>query len=142
MAGGYSMLQEGKRYPNHTIRQSTPAGTLFVTIVEDNNRPIALFINGAKTGTELYSFCDSISRLGTEILERNVDGLPRLLEHLSSMTSDRLIRGTDGVECRSGVEGVYLALLTYQRVKMQEITSTLFKGGSYRPAKLNHKRSA
>ena len=140
----YTMLQEGKHYSNHTIRQRTPVGTLFITIVEDNNRPVALFVNGAKTGTELYSFCDGISRLATEILDGNKDGLPKLLEHLSSMTSDKLIKGTNGVECRSGIDGIYIALLTYQRVKMAELAETFFGAGKgYRPARLHqHSRAS
>ena len=125
-----NMLQPNKLYPNHTIRTRTPAGTLFVSIIEENGTPIALQINGTKNGGELAAFCDAIARLSSEILENNAkNGMSKLIENLSNITTDKTAMH-NGLVSHSAIEGICLALSQYQSMKYKE---NMEQYSDYRP---------
>ena len=125
-----NMLVEGRLYPNHTIRVRTPAGTLFVSIVEDRGIPIALQINGTKNGSELAAFCDSTARLASEILESNQkNGISKLIELLSNITTDKAAMH-NGLVSHSAIEGICLALSQYQSMKYKD---NMLQYSDYRP---------
>lgn len=128
------MLQENKKYINSTILVRTPIGNITVIIVEDHGKPVHLFIHGGKNGTELSAYCDSIARLGSELLHYE-NGLDKIMEHLSSISTGASIKDyVTGVECRSGAEGIYIALSKYKTDKYQQMMEVF---GDYRPAKIN-----
>lgn len=131
---GGIMLQENKAYINDTILVRTPVGNITVIVVEDNGKPVHLFIHGGKNGTELSAYCDSIARLGSELLQYE-NGLDKIMEHLSSISTGMSTKDyTTGIECRSGAEGIYIALTKYKNNKYKELMQIF---GDYRPAKLN-----
>lgn len=127
---GCDMLVANKMYPNHTIRIRTPAGTLFVSIIEDAGRAVALQINGTKNGSELAAFCDSTARLASEILESNPkNGISKLVGILSNITTDKTAMH-NGLVSHSAIEGICLALSQYQSMKYKE---NMEQYSDYRP---------
>lgn len=131
---GGIMLQENKLYANETILVRTPIGNITVSIVEDKGKPIHLFIHGGKNGSELSAYCDSIARLGSDLLKME-NGLDRIMEHLSSISTGRsTIDYTTGIECRSGAEGIYIALTKYKNHKYKELMQVF---GDYKPARID-----
>lgn len=134
---GGVMLEENRQYINDTILVRTPIGAITVVVVEDNGKPVHLFIYGGKNGTELSAYCDSIARLGSELLQYK-NGLDKIMEHLSSISTGMTTKDyATGVECRSGAEGIYIALMKYKQHKYQDLMQVF---GDYRPARIDRLR--
>jgi hypothetical protein len=110
-------LQINTWYSNITIKVDTPDGSMFVTIIEDSKQhPIAVEIVVGKAGSPLRAWTQSAARLMTLALTRGA-AIEQLIEDLSLQTSDRSRRHTNGVEIKSGPEGVAYALMQYRSGK-------------------------
>lgn len=110
-------MLSNKWYNSSTHRVEAPEGTVFVTIIEnDNGKPIAVDINIGKAGSTTQAWAKGMSRVITTSLE-NGTPLEHIIADLSTQNSDRvrLIRG--GVIIRSGADAVGFALMEYKRSK-------------------------
>jgi hypothetical protein len=118
-------LLEMKHYPNVTIAVPTPAASLFIEITEDEfGKPIRIFINAGKCGTEMAAQASALSELATLILDKD-DGFNELLTHLSGITTSSVKTDSNGIKVRSVPEGLYLALVKYKQLKYSELEDTL-----------------
>src|SRR5688572_23478288 len=104
------IMKKDKMYPNVTQRIGTPDGTLFVHIIEDNNRPVMIQINAGKSGTSVAAWCDALARAINTALVSGIDWM-KFIEEFSNITTSKAIRLVNGVEARSGPEGVAIALM-------------------------------
>jgi ribonucleoside-diphosphate reductase alpha chain len=110
-----------KWHNSTTERVQTPDGTFFVHIVEnENGRPIMIQVSGSKAGTAVAAWCDALARTITIALQSGVDWT-RFIEELSSITSSRALRLVKGAICRSGPEGIAIALMRYRDGKHEEL---------------------
>jgi len=112
-------------FNNLTFRVETPDGEMFVSVMEDKQEKIcAIDIKIGKAGSSLGAWAHSFARLITMAIEHGVT-VEELITELSSQTSDRLRLNNNGVNVRSGVEGVYVALTEYKRDKYQQLVKDL-----------------
>lgn len=95
-----------------------------MTIIERNGQPVQVLINIGKTGNNTMAWADAIGRIITRMLEHLT--IYNVIEELSGITSGRLTYSNRGNVCRSGPEGVAMALLEYRKEKFNE---SRFKGG-------------
>lgn len=134
------MMKANVFYPSLNYRRRTPPGQIFVNIVEDEDRKYPIFINiiASKCGTEFAAYCESVARLASVIIELDPEyGIDTILQELSNITSDRSTQQGNGVVCRSGAEGIYLALSDYKHDKVRAFEDTY--DHKYRPAVLTPK---
>jgi hypothetical protein len=131
------MMKQNVFYPSLNYRRRTPPGIIFVNIIEDQDSqfPIHITITASKCGTEFAAYCESIARLCSIILDQDPKyGLDTVLQELSNITADRNVQYGNGVACRSGAEGIYLALREYKRDKIRQFEASY--DHEYRPAVL------
>lgn len=109
------MSKEGFfRSVNYMIR--TPDGKMFVTIMEDDDgKPFKIQINVGKAGYSLSAWSNALSRMIDRSLEFGVS-LDALINELSEITSDKVVMDATYI-CRSGPEGVVIALMKYNQDK-------------------------
>lgn len=113
-------IKTNKFYKSVTERVRTPDGTLFVTIMEDDDsNPIMIQVNGTKSGTSVAAWCDATARLCNIALRNGVDFMT-LVQELSNITTSRALRLVTGAMCRSGPEGFAIALMRYRDGKNEE----------------------
>lgn len=103
----------------------TPDGTMYVNILEDKTGVIcAIDIVIGKAGAPLRAWAHSFARIITLGLEHGVT-LEDLLTELSSQTSDHSRTSTNGIQIRSGPEGIYQALIMYRRDRYEQVKKDL-----------------
>jgi hypothetical protein len=108
-----------------TIQVPTPDGTMFVTITEDKaGKPIAVFIHIGKAGGSVSAWAHALARMLTLALDHGAK-LDDVMAELSSHTSDKSRLTSSGETVRSGIEGVWVALMKYKRAKYDEVRKTL-----------------
>lgn len=112
------MIEVSKAFPSYSFRQDTPDGRLFVHVIEEDGAPIEVKINVGKAGTNLAAWADAMGRLITRMLPKV--GIYGVIEELSGITSQGLMRLEKGKVCRSGPEGVAIALHAYRAEKYKE----------------------
>lgn len=105
-------------------RVRTPDGTLFATISEDKNGvPCMVQLNIGKAGASVAAWSQALAATITMGLQNGIP-LHKFIEELSGITSDREARVL-GQTCRSGPEGVYMALLYYTKQRFNELNEQL-----------------
>jgi hypothetical protein len=103
-----------------TIRVSTPDGTLFVHIAEDDEGKLKqIMLNLGKAGTAVSAWANALASTLTLSIELGAT-LEDLTELLSNITSGSSARLGIGGNCTSGPEGVWMALMHYRREKHEE----------------------
>lgn len=112
------MIEVSESLPSYTIRQDSPDGRLFVHVVEKDGRPVEVRINIGKAGTNMAAWADAMGRLITRLLP--VIGIHGVIEELSGITSQGIRLLEKGSVCRSGPEGIAIALLVQRRTKFEE----------------------
>lgn len=101
-------------WKSEMVRARTPDGTLYLTIMKNEDDSIAGFqINIGKAGTPLTAWAMALAEIMTLAVNRGAT-LEDLLVSLSSITSDGKARTMD-TTARSGPEGVWQALLRYRQ---------------------------
>lgn len=114
-------LKANKFYNSIHERVNTPDGTLFVHIIEDDNgQPIMVQISGPKAGTSVSAWIDGLARAVNIAIANGVDWM-RFIEEFSGITTSKALRLVKGAQCRSGPEGVAIALMRYRDGKNEEI---------------------
>jgi hypothetical protein len=106
-------VKDGQVLPSVSVRVETPEGTMFVHIVEENDMPVMVLVNIGKAGTNVAAWGDALARMVTKTLPKI--GVMGAIEELSGITSGKITRLKRGIVCRSGPEGLALALLTYSQ---------------------------
>lgn len=109
------------RYPSYTIRTKTPAGTMFVTIMEENHKPTKIFIHIGKAGSELSAWAESVARLIDLYLGQGGDIFNVILE-LSNQSSNRFVLDGDNMskQVHSGPDGLAFSIMKYLNEKKNE----------------------
>lgn len=122
------MMINDKAYRSLNIRTIVPEGTMYVTVVEDEeHRASQIFVSIGKAGAQLSAWADALGRLATVLLESGI-GINTIIEELSSLTSDKVAINTNGEEVHSGPEGLAMALIKYKNGKFQELKESLNDG--------------
>lgn len=99
--------------PNVTIRIRTPDGTLFVWVNEKDNKIESVKLQIGKAGAAVAAWADAMAAMINLALSHGTT-LDELIETLSNITSDRSARTIES-NCRSGPEGVWMALIRYRK---------------------------
>lgn len=104
-----------------TVRVSTPDGTLFVHIAEDDKGKLKqIMLNLGKAGTAASAWANALASSLTMSIELGAT-LEDILALLSNITSSSAPRIAIGGKCSSGPEGVWMALMRYRREKHEEV---------------------
>jgi hypothetical protein len=108
-----------------TYQIPTPDGNMFVTVSEDiDGKPIAIWIHIGKAGSAVGAWSNAVARLMTVALDHGAT-INDLMTELSSQTSDKRRETSDGEVVRSGIEGVWVALMKYKRSKFEAVSQSL-----------------
>lgn len=116
----YAEAHNGQALPAYTVRVETPDGTMFVTIVENekDRKPIMITINIGKVGLAVAAWAEALARTISIALRQDVP-LHKILEEVSNITTSSLRILSKGTVCRSGPEGVAIAIMKYMRMKQE-----------------------
>lgn len=110
--------------PSEVIRVRTPQGTLFAIVVENHDGTINNFqLTIGKAGNDVAVWANAVAGLMNLVIQKG-GTLEDLLTTLSGITSSRVARSI-GSTCRSGPEGVWMALLRYKRGKFEQLSHNL-----------------
>lgn len=112
------MIEVTSALPSYTIRQDSPDGRLFVHVIERDGTPVEVRVNIGKAGTNMAAWADAIGRLITRLLPHI--GIHGVIEELSGITSQGIRLLEKGNVCRSGPEGIAIALMIQRRAKFEE----------------------
>lgn len=116
---------EQDKFDGITIQVPTPDGTMFVTILEDlAGKPMGVQIHIGKAGAPIAAWSNALARIISLALDKGAD-MNDLVSELSSQTSDKNRMSTRGEIVRSGVEGLWIALMQYKRDKFDATAKTL-----------------
>lgn len=112
-------------FNSFNYRVNTPDGTMFINILEDKAGVICgVEITVGKSGGALKVWSHSFARMITMGLEHGVT-LEELCTELSSQNSDKARITGKGINIRSGVDGVYYALMQYRADKFTMLKEAL-----------------
>lgn len=116
---------EQDKFDGITIQVPTPDGAMFVTIMEDvTSKPVGIQIHIGKAGGALAAWASALSRIMSLALDNGAT-INDLITELSSHTSDRRRETSKGESVRSGIEGIWTALMQYKRDKYALTAATL-----------------
>src|SRR5881628_1596462 len=100
--------------PSESFRIRTPSGSLTVFVIENEDKTINSFqFFIGKAGNELSAWSSALAAIMNLAIKNGIT-LEQLIDELSGITSDREARAL-GSSCRSGPEGVWMALIRYKR---------------------------
>lgn len=100
--------------PNASIRIRTPDGTMNVFIIENKDGTVNSFqIAIGKAGLPLGAWAQATAALMTLCIQRGAS-VDELMFTLSNISSDRTARTLES-NCRSGPEGIWMALARYKK---------------------------
>lgn len=109
------MMNSNAKYNSLTIREPTPEGTAYITIVENTpGKVIRIFTHIGKSGTALNSYTFAIDELVTALFEKG-STITEVISYLSDISSDRSARfaNESGSYNRSYAEALARALKMY-----------------------------
>lgn len=111
-------LKNGVAYECAVVRQPTPDGELYLTIIEDNDhRPVKLFIEIGKSGSSIRAWTDAFQRIASLVLD-NGGSIDDIISELSGITSGFIARDSGaGAIVNSGPSGIVRALEKYKADK-------------------------
>lgn len=113
------------KFASVTFQIPTPDGNMFVTITEDDDgKPNAVWIHIGKSGSAVGAWSNTLARTMTLALDHGAT-INDLLVELSSQTTDKFRITPEGEAVRSGIEGVWVALMKYKRDKFEQVSKTL-----------------
>lgn len=130
------------KYENFTFQVTTPDGVMFVEIMEDDKKPVGFHISIGKSGHAISAWAAALAGVMSLALDYGAS-INELIKELSSLTTDKIRIMKDGVEIRSGPEGVCVALFDYRRQKFSELTEILSgtRDSNYGAARLGDRDS-
>ena len=105
-----------RMWDNITYHLTTPDGKATVSIAEDKQGEIVhISFTIGKAGSSTNAYCYALAEVTTELIR--TQGLSHVLSLLSGISSDRIVRFSNGIVCRSGVEALYYALQDWRNSK-------------------------
>lgn len=108
-----------------TIQVPSPDGTMFVTVMEDENgKPLAIDVHIGKAGAPIAAWANAFARILSLALDHGAT-INDLVRELSNVTSDRRRDTVQGEPVRSGVEALWVALVKYKRDRFEQVSKTL-----------------
>lgn len=123
---------------NEVIRVRTPDGTLFAIVIENADGTINSFqFTIGKAGNAVTAWATALAGIMTLAVKNGVT-LEQLMSELSGITSEREARSV-GSTCRSGPEGVWMALVRYKRSRFAKVAEAIgiedrnYRGASVAP---------
>lgn len=96
---------------SNTVKVSTPDGSMFFTIVENNGKPVGVDIVMGKAGSSIQAWSQALSHVITLALRNRVE-ISTIAEEVSGITSDRLAFNGDRA-VRSVPDAIAQAILIY-----------------------------
>jgi len=102
-----------------SYRIYTPSGTMFVNIMEEDDKVKGILVNIGKSGSELSAWAQALASMVTVALNNGVS-LQTVIDELKDITSDGQARIGASADARSGPEGIYSALIQYRNDKRDE----------------------
>jgi len=102
-----------------TVKVSTPDGTMFFTILENNGKPVGVDIVMGKAGSSIQAWSKALSVLLTLALRNKVE-LSTIAEEISGITSDKLTYSNDRT-VRSVPDAITQSILLYLSSKSPTI---------------------
>lgn len=106
--------QETEILSSFSYKLNTPDGSAYINIDEDSPGKIKrIFFNVGKAGTSVYAWANAIATLVNRLIEEGVE-LNDLIIIISNITSQSQTRTLNGIECRSGPEALFIALMKYK----------------------------
>ena len=118
------------------IKATTPDGTAYIIIDEDYPGKInRVYFNVGRSGTSVNAWAHCVAELVTELLHDGKE-LNDVINILSNITSQRSTRSINGIECRSGPDALFIALMKYRAMIPKPIESF----NNRRPAKFKRTR--
>lgn len=109
-------LQAQESRESFTVQVMTPDGKMFVTIVENPNngrpKPEQILIVLGKTGSAIAAWANMAGLLTTLLLDKGVP-LSDIAVQISNILTDRRTSQSNGLDIRSGPEGLKYAFLRY-----------------------------
>ena len=122
---------EREFYNGVSIRYLTPDGAAYINIVEDYPGKIRqIFFSVGKAGTSVNAWAFSLAEMTTFALQR--ESLHEVINKLSNITSERMVRVPNGMHIHSGPEALFLALVKYRQSLPKQKTS-------WHPPKINRR---
>lgn len=116
-----------------SIKTTTPDGSAYIIIDEDYPGKISrIYFNVGRSGTSVNAWAHCVAELVTELL-REGKSLNDVINILSNITSQRSTRSINGLECRSGPDALFIALMKYRSMIPKVVSD-------YRPAKFRRSR--
>lgn len=113
------MIKE--EYSSMTVEVITPDGNLYYTICDaEDSTPIKVISVFGKSGTSLAAWAQALDILVNMLLARGT-GINDIIEALSNLSNDKVIRDHKGVRVGSGPEGMAVALMEYKRQKYHDL---------------------
>lgn len=114
-------------YKSINFRINSGEGTFYFSFDEDRTtgKLVRILGWGGKTGSSQFAWLDSLLKIVSRQLERNLITIEELKTELSSSRSDKIRIMKDGIECSSGPEALFIALLRYTDLKYQELIKDL-----------------
>lgn len=103
-------------YDSLTIKVPAPSGNAYVHILENKDGSIYnIFFRIGKAGSQVNAWAEGLSRMTVDNINRN--GLSKVIDELSSITSSNHKRQLNGVVARSDIEAFVIALIKYKQSK-------------------------
>lgn len=109
------MLETDKPYPARSYRIKTPDGMAIIQIAhtpEDPANILHIEINIGKAGSSVAAWSNGFAKLLVLALEGHP--LDTVIDTIVDISTDRMTY-TDGIVCRSAIEGVAIAMQHYRR---------------------------
>lgn len=129
--------KEREIFDNITLRIPSPEGIATIIIVEESPGKIyKIFFSIGKAGAPTNAWANALAEMTVAALQGGMD-LTDVIISLSNITSSRTVDTPEGMQCRSGPEALYMALLKYR--SMNEKKKSL--PANYRPARFTNRRT-
>lgn len=106
-----------ERFGGQQVRVEVPEGTMYVMLMEDDKGElVGIQASIGKAGSSVSAWLNALTRMCTLALDQGMS-IDHLLEQLTAQGSDRRRFSRDGIQIKSGPEGLAWVLQDYQREK-------------------------
>lgn len=131
-----ALIERPFRVVGATYKMSTPVGSAFITINEDENgNPLEVFINSGKAGSEVTAMAQALGRTISTSLRFNAhipakEKARQIMEQLSGIGGRRSV-GFGAQRVLSLPDAVAVAIATHYGFKTNGLGHSAVNGGSY-----------
>lgn len=117
----------GEFFDSISFRVKAPEGAFTIFFDEDRktHKLVRISAFAGKTGSSQAAWLDAFCRIMSRQLERGFLTLEEIETELSSIKTDKSLISVEGVECTSGPEAIFIAILRYKNEKFKELRKQL-----------------